>query len=77
MGVLLAQIGEFAFVLLSRASNLHVIEVKPYFDSCNFSLLLKFVTLGYNVGENVSPPIGNNSSESRKLYLNRPNKPFK
>ena len=27
VGVLLAQIGEFAFVLLSRASNLHLIEV--------------------------------------------------
>lgn len=24
----LAQIGEFAFVLLSRASNLHLVEVK-------------------------------------------------
>ncbi|KAJ0258023.1 hypothetical protein HA466_0068930 [Hirschfeldia incana] len=30
VGVLLAQIGEFAFVLLSRASNLHVIEGKMY-----------------------------------------------
>ena len=28
----LAQIGEFAFVLLSRASNLHLVEV------CNFFL---------------------------------------
>lgn len=40
MGVLLAQIGEFAFVLLSRASNLHVIEVKPSFDPCNLSTIL-------------------------------------
>lgn len=30
VGVLLAQIGEFAFVLLSRASNLHLIEGKMY-----------------------------------------------
>ncbi|KAK8577497.1 hypothetical protein V6N13_027769 [Hibiscus sabdariffa] len=30
IGVLLAQIGEFAFVLLSRASNLHLIEGKMY-----------------------------------------------
>ena len=27
VGISLAQIGEFAFVLLSRASNLHLIEV--------------------------------------------------
>lgn len=27
VGVLLAQVGEFAFVLLSRASNLHLVEV--------------------------------------------------
>ncbi|XP_022736067.1 K(+) efflux antiporter 5-like isoform X1 [Durio zibethinus] len=30
VGVLLAQIGEFAFVLLSRASNLHLVEGKMY-----------------------------------------------
>lgn len=30
VGVLLAQIGEFAFVLLSRASNLHIVEGKMY-----------------------------------------------
>ncbi|XVF50715.1 hypothetical protein PTKIN_Ptkin04bG0124700 [Pterospermum kingtungense] len=30
VGVLLAQIGEFAFVLLSRASNLHLVEPKMY-----------------------------------------------
>ncbi|XP_057798434.1 K(+) efflux antiporter 5 isoform X2 [Salvia miltiorrhiza] len=30
VGVLLAQIGEFAFVLLSRASNLHVVEGNMY-----------------------------------------------
>jgi len=30
VGVSLAQIGEFAFVLLSRASNLHLIEGKMY-----------------------------------------------
>lgn len=30
VGVLLAQIGEFAFVLLSRASNLHLVEGKIY-----------------------------------------------
>lgn len=30
VGVLLAQIGEFAFVLLSRASNLHLVEGKVY-----------------------------------------------
>lgn len=30
VGVLLAQIGEFAFVLLSRASNLHLVEAKMY-----------------------------------------------
>ncbi|GMY17434.1 K(+) efflux antiporter 5 [Fagus crenata] len=30
VGVLLAQIGEFSFVLLSRASNLHLIEGKMY-----------------------------------------------
>lgn len=27
VGMSLAQIGEFAFVLLSRASNLHLVEV--------------------------------------------------
>ncbi|KAK8495116.1 hypothetical protein V6N12_047112 [Hibiscus sabdariffa] len=32
IGVLLAQIGEFAFVLLSRASNLHLIEEKVSSD---------------------------------------------
>ncbi|XP_010453439.1 PREDICTED: K(+) efflux antiporter 6-like isoform X1 [Camelina sativa] len=30
VGISLAQIGEFAFVLLSRASNLHLIEGKLY-----------------------------------------------
>ncbi|KAM7276033.1 hypothetical protein ACFE04_017899 [Oxalis oulophora] len=30
VGMSLAQIGEFAFVLLSRASNLHLVEVKLY-----------------------------------------------
>ncbi|KAK9291516.1 hypothetical protein L1049_019464 [Liquidambar formosana] len=30
VGVLLAQIGEFSFVLLSRASNLHLVEGKVY-----------------------------------------------
>ncbi|GFP98386.1 k(+) efflux antiporter 5 [Phtheirospermum japonicum] len=30
VGVLLAQIGEFAFVLLSRATNLHLVEGKMY-----------------------------------------------
>lgn len=30
VGLLLAQIGEFAFVLLSRASNLHIVEVAVY-----------------------------------------------
>lgn len=30
VGILLAQIGEFAFVLLSRASNLHLVEGKMY-----------------------------------------------
>ncbi|KAK6926337.1 Cation/H+ exchanger [Dillenia turbinata] len=30
VGVLLAQIGEFAFVLLSRASNLHLVDGKVY-----------------------------------------------
>ncbi|PSS32418.1 K(+) efflux antiporter 5 like [Actinidia chinensis var. chinensis] len=30
VGLLLAQIGEFAFVLLSRASNLHLVEGKMY-----------------------------------------------
>ncbi|KAI5670179.1 hypothetical protein M9H77_10543 [Catharanthus roseus] len=30
VGLLLAQIGEFAFVLLSRASNLHIVEGKMY-----------------------------------------------
>ena len=30
VGLLLAQIGEFAFVLLSRASNLHIVQGKMY-----------------------------------------------
>lgn len=30
VGIMLAQIGEFAFVLLSRASNLHLVEGKMY-----------------------------------------------
>ncbi|TXG70782.1 hypothetical protein EZV62_005717 [Acer yangbiense] len=30
VGVMLAQIGEFAFILLSRASNLHIVEGKMY-----------------------------------------------
>ncbi|XP_058104690.1 K(+) efflux antiporter 5 [Magnolia sinica] len=30
VGVLLAQVGEFAFVILSRASNLHLVEGKMY-----------------------------------------------
>jgi len=31
----MAQIGEFAFVLLSRASNLHLVEVRDIMDFCN------------------------------------------
>lgn len=31
----MAQIGEFAFVLLSRASNLHLVEVSDIMDFCN------------------------------------------
>jgi len=31
----MAQIGEFAFVLLSRASNLHLVEVSGIMDFCN------------------------------------------
>jgi Kef-type K+ transport system membrane component KefB len=38
VGVLLAQIGEFAFVLLSRASNLHLIEVNSLSLSLSLSV---------------------------------------
>jgi hypothetical protein len=31
----MAQIGEFAFVLLSRASNLHLVEVSDIMAFCN------------------------------------------
>jgi len=31
----LAQIGEFAFVLLSRASNLHLVEVSVFLGKLN------------------------------------------
>jgi hypothetical protein len=41
----LAQIGEFAFVLLSRASNLHLIEVTP-FQNESLSSLKAFLPLG-------------------------------
>lgn len=35
----LAQIGEFAFVLLSRASNLHLVEVCDGFEASVFFLI--------------------------------------
>lgn len=41
VGLSLAQIGEFAFILLSRASNLHVVEV----SSTNFGLFLFHLVL--------------------------------
>lgn len=37
VGMTLAQIGEFAFVLLSRASNLHLVEVISDSVSCLLS----------------------------------------
>lgn len=40
---MLAQIGEFAFVLLSRASNLHLVGVRPL----SLSLSLRFCGLKY------------------------------
>ena len=44
----LAQIGEFAFVLLSRASNLHLVEVIHYFDAlfmAHYDLIDYFLVL--------------------------------
>lgn len=35
VGMSMAQIGEFAFVLLSRASNLHLVEVSNIMYFCN------------------------------------------
>lgn len=35
VGMSLAQIGEFAFVLLSRASNLHLVEVSVTVSVCH------------------------------------------
>ncbi|KAG6770540.1 hypothetical protein POTOM_026225 [Populus tomentosa] len=47
VGMSLAQIGEFAFVLLSRASNLHLVEGKLYLlllGTTALSLMLTYVT---------------------------------
>uniref|UniRef100_A0A2P2J652 Cation/H+ exchanger transmembrane domain-containing protein n=1 Tax=Rhizophora mucronata TaxID=61149 RepID=A0A2P2J652_RHIMU len=57
-GVLLAQIGEFAFVLLSRASNLHLVEGKMYllllgttaFSLVTTPLLFKLIPSVMNLG---------------------------
>ncbi|KAM6587526.1 hypothetical protein CsatA_010131 [Cannabis sativa] len=58
VGISLAQIGEFAFVLLSRASNLHLIEGKMYllllgttaFSLVTTPLLFKLIPAVLNLG---------------------------
>ncbi|EXB38827.1 K(+) efflux antiporter 4 [Morus notabilis] len=49
VGMSLAQIGEFAFVLLSRASNLHLVEGKLYLLLLGTTALSLF--LGYSVND--------------------------
>ncbi|KAK7283696.1 hypothetical protein RIF29_13405 [Crotalaria pallida] len=58
VGISLAQIGEFAFVLLSRASNLHLVEGKMYllllgttaFSLVTTPLLFKLIPAVMNLG---------------------------
>ncbi|MED6164365.1 K(+) efflux antiporter 5 [Stylosanthes scabra] len=58
VGISLAQIGEFAFVLLSRASNLNLVEGKMYllllgttaFSLVTTPLLFKLIPLVMNLG---------------------------
>jgi predicted Kef-type K+ transport protein len=69
VGLSLAQIGEFAFVLLSRASHLHLIGVNYSHLIHKFSFKLLCIasmmpssTKFFCVGENVSVITGNNCS---------------
>ena len=46
----LAQIGEFAFVLLSRASNLHLIEVSNQMKLCCATTVISSRLCGTIIG---------------------------
>ncbi|XP_010555631.1 PREDICTED: K(+) efflux antiporter 5 [Tarenaya hassleriana] len=76
VGVLLAQIGEFAFVLLSRASNLRIIEGKMYLlllgttalSLVTTPLLFKLIPSAMNLGVflRVFPSENNSQNEEEK-----------
>ncbi|KAH0917010.1 hypothetical protein HID58_024670 [Brassica napus] len=59
VGMSLAQIGEFAFVLLSRASNLHLIEVSNQMKLCSATTVIS----SRLCKQTVPPTSGNNCSK--------------
>jgi Kef-type K+ transport system membrane component KefB len=79
VGVLLAQIGEFAFVLLSRASNLHVIEGKMYLlllgttalSLVTTPLLFKLIPSAMNLGVLLRWFPSENSSPNEVILFSR------
>ncbi|KAK6155804.1 hypothetical protein DH2020_010052 [Rehmannia glutinosa] len=68
VGVLLAQIGEFAFVLLSRASNLHLVEVTT---PVLFKLIPALMHLGVLMHWFPSESAINNEMPSKAIALGK------
>ncbi|KAK4834172.1 hypothetical protein QYF36_018229 [Acer negundo] len=79
VGVMLAQIGEFAFILLSRASNLHIVEGKMYLlllgttalSLVTTPLLFKLIPKVMNLGILLQwfPPEGSTQEEERSNLI--------
>ncbi|KAL5570051.1 hypothetical protein UlMin_026626 [Ulmus minor] len=79
VGISLAQIGEFAFVLLSRASNLHLVEGKMYLlllgttalSLVTTPLLFKLIPAVMNLGVLMHwfPPENNNIQNEEKVLM--------
>ncbi|WCJ36545.1 Glutathione-regulated potassium-efflux system protein KefB [Euphorbia peplus] len=84
VGVLLAQIGEFAFVLLSRASNLNLVEGKMYLlllgttalSLVTTPLLFKLIPNVMNLGVLLHwfPPENNTQNEERTSMIEAHNR---
>lgn len=79
VGISLAQIGEFAFVLLSRASNLHLVEGKMYLlllgttalSLVTTPLLFKLIPAVINLGVLMHwfPPESSNANEEKASMI--------
>ncbi|KAI4384737.1 hypothetical protein MLD38_002849 [Melastoma candidum] len=84
VGVLLAQVGEFAFVLLSRASNLNLVEGKMYllllgttaFSLVTTPVLFKLIPAAMNLGilMNWFPSEGSSQNEEKGSMIEAHNR---